>query len=208
VYTYIYIYICRHNSKGRTLKAILEAAASHTHFGYLVNGCVFLNELTPADRERLAWATAGNESLHARVKSACQTITMQHEDRVLTLSHNSAAYTPTTKQLDHKFLLSVIEGRIMKSVFTCPLPEPRPDILIRRDEMTVRAKLDIEKARKKVQAAAKKSDKWKKYVMLREERSVGRTTATSSIMKRKRTVFTQFKGKSYRRKSSSRANPK
>jgi hypothetical protein len=191
----------RKNSKGATLYEILKAAASYHHYGYLQNGSVVLGRLSSSDRALLAWGTCGNEALHKQIKCAFETVTQQHEARMVAkmsafslanlLAHVSAAYNPTLVQRTQSELRCVIEGSIARSFF--PVEDYVAAAVVSREAGRAHAVgLDRDRVERRSRMLATRSASWAKQVAIDAEKRHRAPRAT------KRTVYTQAKTKKQR----------
>ena len=117
------------DSKGTTVAQILQNGASRIHFEGLQNASRLMVRLG-VKGERLGVGTTRNEQLHRELKSWMRNIYQSHEDRLQIgfrifmftklLTHSSAAYSPTLRQIRQHRLLSVLAGKLRTAHFFVP----------------------------------------------------------------------------------------
>ena len=177
---------------------MLRSAATYQHYGYLQNGSLVLGRLSSSDRAMLAWGTCGNEALHKQIKCAFETVTQQHEARMVAkmsafslgslLAHGSAAYNPTLVQRTQSELRSCIEGSIARSFF--PVVECVAQAVACRGDLRAHAVgLDRERVVHRSGMLAARAVSWAKQV------TIDAVKPKKAALMTKRTVYTEAKNK-------------
>ncbi len=146
----------------------------------------------------LAWGTCGNEALHKQIKCAFETVTQQHEARMVAkmsafslgslLAHGSAAYNPTLVQRTQSELRSCIEGSIARSFF--PVVECVAQAVACRGDLRAHAVgLDRERVVHRSGMLAARAVSWAKQV------TIDAVKPKKAALMTKRTVYTEAKNK-------------
>ena len=184
------------DSKGTTVAQILQNGASRIHFEGLQNASRLMARLG-VKGERLGVGTTRNEQLHRELKCWMRNIYQSHEDRLQLglrififtklLTHSSAAYSPTLRQIRQHRLLSVLAGKLRTAHFfiqpeenisqgTSPLAEGRA--LIRLPNTSV----DERTSSVRQSSRENRSDNWKKMTRTNREPRF----STTDVFKRRR----------------------
>ena len=192
----------------------MESGASYKHFVYLLNGSIILHRLSPSDRNKVAWGTTGNEALHNQIKGVASTTVQQHATRVCTrmkafaigkmLTHNVAAYSPSTHKQIEGDVLCTIQGALTRSFFPAFGMSPVPAVTSRK---AARAAVGLAGP---INSAAVKGAKlarvkaWKKEKALRRKKDAKQPWRQhrKGLGMKKRTVFTRVKKTRGKRRQS------
>ena len=192
------------DKKGRTIRQILKAGASYTHFRYLWNGSHIISALhdvlPPAELQLLSFGTCSNEALHFQLKACQEQIIQQHIQTfppqlqafslAKMLAHHSAAYFHTLAQRKESEILSLMQGCLKKG-FLPALEEGQVQPIISRQDLRKPVRrVDPGKLAARKETAAKKAAQWKKETRNRQLKNKEKVQHKGAF---KRTVFTQQK---------------
>ena len=192
------------DKKGRTIRQILKAGASYTHFRYLWNGSHIISALhdvlPPAELQLLSFGTCSNEALHFQLKACQEQIIQQHIQTfppqlaafslAKMLAHHSAAYFHTLAQRKESEILSLMQGCLKKG-FLPALEEGQVQPIISRQDLRKPVRrVDPGKLAARKETAAQKAVQWKKENRNRQLKNKEKVQHKGAF---KRTVFTQQK---------------